>query len=253
MGHIASWRTAVDGLRADLESVVGPRLRALVVYEAHGIAGDMPGSSEATRDAEIRHEDLVHTLAIVDDLGVDDLTRLAALAPSWERQQLAVPLLLAPRDLARSLDSFPLEFAQILARHVLVFGEDPFLGLQVERQDLRRACETQARSHLVHLREGYLQTGGDARAVADLVAASAAPLRALLVNIARLHGVHPRTPDELVHFLEERLALPGEGLRPVVRMGSRGETLQGPQIADVFPRYFNAVERLARLVDEWAL
>ncbi|RPJ62876.1 MAG: hypothetical protein EHM24_25340, partial [Acidobacteria bacterium] len=201
MEQIASWRAAVDGLRRDLEGVVGPRLRALAVYEAHGIVGDMPGSSETASDANIRHEDLVHTVAVVEDLGVDDLTRLAALASAWEKRRLAVPLLLAPRDLVRSLDSFPLELSQILARHVLVFGEDPFAGLSVDRQDLRRACETQVRSHLLHLREGYLQAGGDARKVAELVVASAAPLRALLVNIARLHGVHERSADALLQFL----------------------------------------------------
>ena len=35
--------------------------------------------------------------------------------------------------------------------------------------DLRRACEVQARSHLLHLREGYLETRGRADALSDLI------------------------------------------------------------------------------------
>ena len=56
-----------------------------------------------------------------------------------------------------SLDAFPLEFGAILADHAVVSGASPFDGLTVDAADLRRACEVQARSHLLHLREGYIE------------------------------------------------------------------------------------------------
>lgn len=250
---MTSWREGAESLRRDLERAVGPRLRALVVYEAHGALGDVPGTSEATADVQIRHEDLVHTLALVDNLSAADLALLAALTSSWETRGLAIPLILSPRELARSLDAFPLEFSQILARHVVVFGDDPLQGLAVDRQDLRRACEAQVKSHLLHLREGYLQAGADSRKVAELVAASATPLRALLVNIARLHGINARSPEALLHFLETRMNFPADGLRPVILLGTRSSTFRGPDLSEVFPGYLLAVEQLARLVDEWTL
>lgn len=251
MAPLTSWRAAAEGLRRDLEGIVGRRLRALVVYEAHGVLGDVPGTSETTSDAEIRHADLVHTLALIEDLSVEDLTRAAALTASWEKSRLAVPLMLAPRELARSLDAFPLEFAQILTRHVVIVGDHPFDGLSIDAQDVRRACETQVKSHLLHLREGYLQAGGDPRKVSDLVAASAVPLRALLVSIARLEGVHARSPEALLHFVESGLHLPTDGFRPVVLIGSRESGFRGPDLSDAYPAYLAAVERLAQLVDEW--
>jgi hypothetical protein len=251
MARLTSWREAAEGLRADLDGVVGPRLRGLVVYEAHGVLGDVPGTSETTTDAEIRHEDLIHTVVLVDDLSADDLARLAALSHAWEQRGVAIPLILEPRELARSLDAFPLEFSQILARHVVVFGDRPFKGLAVDPDDLRRACETQVKSHFLHLREGYLQAGGDARKVADLIAASAPPLRALLINVARLHDVNARSPDALLHFLETRLNFPTDGLRPVVLLGTRSSGFRGPELTEAYPAYHAAMERLARLVDEW--
>jgi hypothetical protein len=251
MARLTSWREAAEGLRRDLDGIVGARLRALVVYEAHGSLGDVSGTAETTKDPHVRHEDLVHTLALVDDLGAEDLARMAALASAWETRGLAIPLMMSPRELARSLDAFPLEFSQILARHLVVWGDDPFEGLAVDPQDLRRASETQVKSHFLHLREGYLQAGGDPRKVSDLVAASALPLRALLVNIARLHGVDARSPEALLHFVESRLNLPSDGLRPVILLGTRSSGFRGPDLADVFPAYFAGVERLARFVDEW--
>jgi hypothetical protein len=131
MARTIPWREAAEGLHHDLEQALGPRLRALVVYEAHGILSDAAGPAEGLADAQIRHEDLVHTLAVVDALNLADLSRLATLAPGWEKRRLAVPLFLAPGELAHSLDAFPLEFAQILAHHVLVAGQDPFAGLTV--------------------------------------------------------------------------------------------------------------------------
>jgi hypothetical protein len=252
MARLASWREAADSLRRDLDGIVGSRLRALVVYEAHGASGDVPGRSE-TAAADLPHEDLTHTLALVEDLSADDLAHMAALTSAWERRGLAIPLIFSPRELARSLDAFPLELSQILARHVVIVGDQPFRGLAVEPRDVRRACEAQIKSHVLHLREGYLQAGGDPRKVAELVATSVPPLRALLVHVAKLHGVDAQTPEALLQFLESRLNLPTDGLRPVVLLGTRRSGFLGPDLSDAYPGYLAAVERLARLVDEWGL
>jgi len=221
---------AIDKLRRDLEVVLGPRLLALIVYEAHGA--------------------LVHTLVVTERLDSEDLARLAPLAAGWEKAGLALPLFFGQSELARSLDAFPLEFAQILARYRVVAGNDLLAGMSVQKDDLRRACEAQVKSHLVHLREGYLQAAGKRPEIARLVTASTVPLRALLVNIARLHGVHTVASDELSAFLEGRLQLPAAGLRPVLALSDKAG---GVEAASLFPGYVAAMERLAQLVDEWAI
>jgi hypothetical protein len=247
MAPARSRREAVDGLLVDLRAVFETRLRSLVVYESHGTLGEAPSSGED----ELHHGDHVHTLVVVDELRHADLARMAPLSAGWAKRGLAVPLTLGQAELSRSLDAFPLEFSQMIARHAVVYGEDPFAGLSVTDADLRRACETEVRSHLLHLRQGFIQTDGDPGALARLVAASAIPLRALLVNIARLHGVDARTPDQLLHFAGERLGLPAESLRPVV--GHRNsERFNDLDVGAFFPGYLQAVERLAALVDEWA-
>ncbi len=242
-----SWRERVDRLLADLRAVFETRLRALVAYEGHGVLGDAPAADEG----ELRHGEHVHTLVVVDELRHADLARLAPLSAAWAKRGLAIPLMLGAGELRDSLDAFPLEFSQMIARHVVVFGEDPLAGLTVADADLRRACETQARSHLLHLRQGFIQTDGDPGALARLVAASAAPLRALLVNIARLHGVNARTPDALLHFAGERLGLPADSLRPVVSHQD-SERFNDLDVGAFFPGYLQAVGRLVALVDEWA-
>ena len=92
------------------------------------------------------------------------------MTPDWLR-----PSILAAHEFERSLDAFPLEFGAIVADHVVVAGENPFVASTVEAADVRRACEVQARSHLLHLRQGYLEAGGNPDALAVLIVGSAAP------------------------------------------------------------------------------
>src|SRR6185295_16401084 len=108
----------------------------------------------------------------------------------------------------RSLDAFPLEFGAIIADHAVVAGRDPFEGLAIEPADLRRACEVQARSHLLHLREGFLETQGRGDAIAVLVVRSAAPFAALLGSLARLQGLDPRDQAAAGRHAERELQLP---------------------------------------------
>ena len=50
--------------------------------------------------------------------------------------------------------------------------------------DLRRACEAQIKSHLVHLREGFIEAGGDPANIASLVAESSRAFTAPLRHVA---------------------------------------------------------------------
>ena len=124
----------------------------------------------------------MHTLAIVDTLSAGDLRACAGRMAAWHEAGLAAPLLVAAHEFARSLDAFPFEFGAILADHAVVSGASPFDGLSVDPADLRRACEVQARSHLLHLREGYLETRGRADALAVLIVRSAPACAALIAE-----------------------------------------------------------------------
>jgi hypothetical protein len=194
--------SATDTLAAQLMKIFGPRLRMVAGF------GTEP-----------------HTCAIVDSLTVEDLGQCAALGAGWKRAGLDTPLLIVRDELARALDAFPLEFSEIIATRRLIAGTDLFAALTVPHEDLRRACEVQARGHLVHLREGYIETSGDEQAIARLVSASAVPFRALLANTARLDG---SSVEELMKKLELSYQTKG------------------------FPDALRAAEQLVEYVDRWS-
>lgn len=231
MGKRLKREEAIARLRGDLADVLGPRLLSLVAYDAPG------------PDAE-----LVRALAVVEGFGADDLLRLAPAAAGWKREGLAVPLIFDRQELPRVVDAFPLEFSQILARHEVVAGDTVLAGLSVPREDLRRACEAQARSHLLHLREGYLEAGGAAKNLAGLVAASLPSLRALVLNAARLLDAGPDSPAALAAFVAERLPA-AAGLVPL--LGLAPDAALAPSEAErLFPAYLEGVNHLARALDQ---
>ncbi len=228
----------VQILANDFRAIVADRLRAVVVFGVH--AGD---AHDAAADEPIR------TLVVIAGLGFPDLDACARRVQAWARQGLATPLVIASDEFARSLDAFPIEFGAIMARHAVAAGLSPFEGLSVSLEDLRRACEVQARSHLLHLREGYLEAGGDPAAIHELVARSAPPLMALLTNLARIDGASAESPGALAAFAERAIG-PAPALGEV--LGLAGRRSPAVDAARTYPAYLDAAERLVAYVDRWS-
>jgi hypothetical protein len=233
---------ALERLRADLESTFTERLEAVVVYGPHA----MPDAFRGPR----RDDHLIHTLALVSSLDFADLSQSAARVESWRQLGLAVPLLLTRREFVRSLDTFPLEYGDIIARHVVVTGSDPFAGLTVAAEDRRRACEVVAKSHVIHLREAYLETGEHASAVAGLIAASAEPFRRLLLSVTELFGPQPADPEALAQAIEARAGLSADVVRQITKIASSGQADPSEAIL-LYPPYLDAAHRLWQFVDNW--
>lgn len=209
---------AVHALDRDLRAIFGERLQSLVCY-----------GSTVTADAPDA------TLAVVTSLTPADLRACAARIDMWHRYGLATPLLLEADEFGRSLDSFPFEFGAILADHEVVSGRNPFGGLVVDPSDLRRACEVQARSHLLHLREGYMETQDRSDRIAALIVRSAAPLAALLKNVQLLSTA----------------PLPSPALARVVELAAGG-TLSSDEARRLLPDYLAGVDTLVEELDRWS-
>jgi hypothetical protein len=131
----------------------------------------------------------------------------------------------------------------------VISGANPFEGLTVDRADLRRACEVQARGHLLHLREGYLETLGRGDRLAVLVVDSAPAFAALIANLARLDDAAGDVHAAARH-VERRLALGSNTASDVVGLAGASE-ISSADAERMFPPYLDVVERLVQYVDGW--
>jgi hypothetical protein len=231
----SSWQTAADSLASDLRGVFGNRLRSVAAYGPH-----VEGDNSAP----------LSCLALVASLTMDDLQSCATMSPRWERSHIATPLILPESEFRRSLDAFPLEHGEIIRTHHIVWGNNPFIDIVIAPDDLRRACETQVKSHLVHLREAFIESGGRPGAVASLIAVSAPAFTALLRNVARLNGVLTSDRGEATRLGAQSVRIPEQVVSDLLSL-EHSNGITAVDSARLFPAYLAAVEHLAHAVDTW--
>lgn len=220
---------------SDLQRIFTARLRSVVVYGpcVDGVA-DAP----------------LTCLALVESLNLSDLEGCARLASGWKRGHLTTPLILSQNEFIQSLDAFPLEYGEIIRTHARVFGLDPFEGIVISPEDARRACEAQVKSHLVHLRAAFIQSGNRPQPVADLVVVSALGFVSLLRHVAQLTGsTATATADAALDGA--RAAGIADGVVRDLLSLHRGGAMAHADAARLFPDYLTAIEQLSRFVDGW--
>ncbi len=236
---------AVHTLERELREIFGGRLQSLIVY------GQRAQPAHRNHAGHGHDGPPTHTLAIVDSMTPQDLRACALRVETWHGAGLATPLLLADHEFERSLDAFPLEFGAILADHTVVAGANPFAALAVDPADLRRACEVQARSHLLHLREGFLETRGRADALSVLIVQSAAAFAALHHQHRATRGSRrattPRRRRAMWNGFSGRLPV---RLPRSIRLAGAHD-LPSADAERLFAPYLEAVERIVRYVDGW--
>lgn len=215
----------------DLQHIFGERLHAVAAY-------GQPGVNPAT------------SLALVRTITADDLDKCAAHAAAWHRAGCATPLLLTREEFAASLDAFPTEYGEILDTHEIIFGVDPFTGMTIRPEDLRRACEVQVKSHLLHLRQNYIECRGRQSHIGALVGEAAPSFALILRRLARLDGAPAVTNADLSAYASRRPGLDPRVVGDVLALAAQqGES--GVDATRLYPGYLAAVQRLFAFIDSW--
>jgi hypothetical protein len=214
----------------DLQHIFGDRLHAVVAY-------GQPGASPSP------------CLALVRTITADDLDACAARVSTWQRAGCATPLLLTKDEFAGSLDAFPIEYGEIIDTHQLIYGIDPFPGLTIRTEDLRRECETLVKSHLLHLRENYIECRGRQSDITALVAEAAPAFALILRRLARLDGAAAETNADLSAYAAGRPGLDPRVVGDVLAIS--GHHSAGVDAIRVYPSYLAAVEQLWHFIDGW--
>ena len=215
----------------DLQHIFGERLQAVAAY-------GQPGANPAT------------CLALVRAITADDLDKCAAHAAAWYRAGCATPLLLTKEEFAASLDAFPIEYGEIIETHEIIFGVDPFTGLAISPGDLRRACEVLVKSHLLHLRQNYIECRGRQSAIGALVAEGAPGFALILRRLARLDGAPAATNSDLSAYASRRPGLEPRVVGDVLALAGQPSG-SGVDATRLYPGYLAAVQRLWEFIDGW--
>ena len=236
----------LDELVRQLRAAYKERLASVVLYGSAAGGDHIPDRSDYN---------VLVLLDSTDAIRVDAPSSEAAsaVARAWREAGNPPPLTMTLEEWRRSSDIFPMEYADILERNRVLHGEPPFAGISVTLADLRLQLEQQVMGKLLHLRQGALLAGTDAKRQSELVAASLSTMMVLFRAVLRLHGERP--PADNVATATRVGALAGFDPAPFLRAVRhvRGEArLSGDEAGPVLGRYVVAIEQLSRYLDRYA-
>lgn len=232
----------LDDLVDQLKKVYGPQLQAVVLYGSAAAGEHIPKRSD------------YNVLVIVDELSMQHMRASAAVARAWGEGKNPPPLTLTSAEWRGSADIFPMEYADILERHRVLYGTPPFDGIRVDRSYLRLQLEHEAMGKLLKLRQGVLAAGGDEKALLDLLAASLSTIMVIFRAVERLHGSVPPTDyDRLSRDVATRVGFDVTPFARVVRhvRGGGGEKISSSDVVPVLSGYIDGMHQLVRYLDRF--
>lgn len=188
-------------------------------------------------------EQVIHTALVLASVDLDWLERLAAAGPNWGERRVAAPTVFSPDYLARSRDTFPLEFIEIQQQHVTVLGEDHFAPLEFEPAHVRLQCERELKVLEIGVQQGILVSQGRDESLKLLGDDAAERLLRALRGALWLKGTRQALPAAQVVEVAQRLfQLPLAGISGVFTASSASPPRQVHQL-------YADIRELARLVD----
>jgi len=231
----------LDQLVTQLRAAYGPALRAIVLYGSTVAGERIPRRSDS------------NVLVVVSELPLETLRAAAAVTKAWVAGGNPPPMTFTEREWRSSADVFPMEYADILERNRVLFGDDVFAGISVSPEHLRLQIEQEAMGKLLHLRQSVFAASADTGAQLEALERSLSKLMVLLRAVVRLHGGTPPTDYEaLSRMVADRSGFDPEAFVRVVRHVRGQKKLRAGEAAKALGDYLLAVEHLAHHLDRFA-
>jgi hypothetical protein len=230
----------LDELVSQLKLAYGDGLRSVVLFGS-AVAGEHnPKNSD------------YNVLVIVDSLPLARLRAVAAVSKAWAGDGNPPPMTFTASEWKSSADIFPMEYADILERHRVLFGDSLFDGIRVAPSDLRLQVEQQTMGKLLQLRQATMGAGGDSRLQLEVLEKSLSTLMVIFRGVSRLAGQAPSQDyEELTRSLAERAGFSPEPFVKVIRHVRGTEKIPRESAAGILEGYLAAMERLVAYLNEF--
>ncbi len=223
----------------EVRAAYGERLNGIVLYGSAVRGEFLPGRSN------------LNILLSVPAHDVALLQAYTALHTRWGKEQIVVPLFMTVDDLRSASLLFPLEYLDMQECHRVLWGQDPFAGIAVDRRHLAVEIVQSLRNNLLRVRQRFVEGGGTEEAITVLLPLSVTALLPALRGVQRVLGQPVSSQgDDLLDRLASQLGIDGSGLRDAWSL-KRGHITPGKQeVPRLMARYLDSLERVVRTVEE---
>ena len=117
-------------------------------------------------------------------------------------------MFLLERELTQAADAFAVKFADIIARHRVLLGNDPFASLHTSRDAMLRRLRQVLLNQQVRMRERYMLLSLNEEQLAGAIADAAGPLRSAAASLAQLEGKSAQSGKQALEAFVDQLGDP---------------------------------------------
>jgi hypothetical protein len=226
-------RLPVRGFAELVRNLAGEHVMGMTLFGA--IAA---GSFDATLHT-------VRSVVVIDAVDLRMLRRLSEHGVKLGKAHIAAPLIMTPKYIQESLDTFPLELIEIHQNHINLFGKDYFGDLTFDDAHVRLQCEREFKVTTLGLRQGLLAAAGREKVLAQLIAGSGERLLRTLRGLLWIKGRKEAQPAaEVIKEVENLLNRKFPGVRSSLEPTGQNEW-------DHFQALYGDVAALAETVNAW--
>jgi hypothetical protein len=204
----------IEQFAHDLTQALGDRLVTLLLY------------GSAARGLYVPDRSDLNTLLICDRADADLFARLATPVARWVKGGQPAPIILTAQEWRDATDAFPIEYEDMREAHRLLAGRDPWAGITVDREHVRRQLEHELMGKLVQARRAYAALQGEPKRLGRVLVESAGGFLAMLRAALRLAGhAPPPAAEQVVQTAGATIGFDAAALAPLVAHVSGGSEL----------------------------
>ena len=243
MGEPSHLQLTIEQFKNQMETVFESQLVSILVYGSAASSAYRPKKSD------------INFLVVLTEEGMKKLAGVQKFLKKWKKQHIAMPLIVTENYISESLDSFSIEFLNMKASYTLVMGKDVFSALEFDKKDVRLQCERELKGKLLHLREAFLMTLGNAKTMKQLIGRSVTTFTAIFNGLLFIKGQPiPTSKQETVIATCKKFDEIDEALFSELLKIRSGEYKPGKQeLKEKIELYIQQIQALSQSVDQMKL
>ncbi len=180
---------------------------------------------------------------VLDRVEPDDLMKIKGVYFRFKKHY-STPMVVNRSFFKKAADVFCMEILELKENAVILYGENPFSGLEVRDEDLRRQIEYELRSKLLTLKGAFIDLPLDRKVIDNIAYRSMYNFLLILRNMMRLKG--KLINDATV--VEEFEKMFGVSLNAFKVLRDTPD-MKFDKLLDVFKEYLKEVEELVEISD----
>lgn len=194
----------------------------------------------------------INIIVLIENLNANDLKNAHKLIKDWIKTKNPIPIFMDKQEWFDSIDIYPIEYSDIKDRYKILHGEDVVSPIIIETKNLRLQCELEVKNLLIKLRQTYLASSSDNKAIEALIKNSSKSFIAIFRAILRLtNGNVPHNPNEVINTLSERIIIDKNAFLKILEYRTNPKALSKDEFQDTIQKLIDSTDKILKYVDKF--